>query len=216
MVVDGQHDFDPFHGHDVSDHWFIDPFIDSRNRIMDAFAELLRQRNLGNRRSSLLLEDGIVPWGYLMSADDEFECFFNGAPVGSRPSNSSNISMGTSFQELVEQLIANDAGQGPPPATRSAIDSLPTIRITNRHLNNDSNCPVCQDKFDLGSEARMMPCNHIYHSGCIMPWLLEHNSCPVCRLELPSQGTNGGSSTEDSDQNQGSRNPLSFLWPFHS
>ena len=29
-----------------------------------------------------------------------------------------------------------------------------------------------------------MPCAHIFHTDCLMPWLNEHNSCPVCRFEL--------------------------------
>ncbi|XP_023745824.1 probable E3 ubiquitin-protein ligase RHC1A [Lactuca sativa] len=214
FVQELNEDFRPFHGHEASDYGFLnpfpnprnrimdsgfmDPFPNPRNRIMDAFAELIRQR-VSERNPNL------------------FE-FFNGVPVDP---NANNILMGTGLEDLIEQLIANNGRQGPPPATQSAIDSLPVIRITNRHLQMESHCPICQDKFDLGCEARMMPCHHIYHSGCIVPWLLEHNSCPVCRLELPPQGTGNISNnssnsrnTQDNDQSDGRMNPLSFLWPF--
>ena len=72
-------------------------------------------------------------------------------------------------------------------ASQSSINALPTIKITREHLNFDSLCPVCIERFEVGSEVRKMPCDHIYHSDCIIPWLVRHNSCPVCRSKLPPE-----------------------------
>lgn len=132
------------------------------------------------------------------------------------------------FGAVIEQVQLNMNDRlGPPPASRSSIDAMPTVKITQAHLHSDSHCPVCQERFELGSKAREMPCNHIYHSDCIVPWLVRHNSCPVCRVELPPLpqghgssrnwvGRNANSSGGNGHVNHGRRNPLSFLWPFHS
>ena len=29
-----------------------------------------------------------------------------------------------------------------------------------------------------------MPCSHLFHDECLVPWLERHNTCPVCRFEL--------------------------------
>ncbi|KAL7199420.1 hypothetical protein ACSBR2_021651 [Camellia fascicularis] len=251
-----QHDFFGFHSEDGSNFGFNEPFPDPRFGIMDAFASIMRQRMAGRNpnfdiraRSGLVPEQNMAPsrpWLMLygqvpvrMSDNDGFDFFFGGSPrTGQGRENFGDFFMGPGFEQVIEHLTMNDR-QGPPPAPRSSIEAMPTIKINQTHLTTDSHCPVCKDKFELGSDARMMPCNHIYHSDCITPWLVQHNSCPVCRLELPplgstsvrgvdrrsssggngstvsgSSNSNGSSRRESGRSNQGRRNPWSFLWPF--
>jgi hypothetical protein len=43
-----------------------------------------------------------------------------------------------------------------------------------------SNCSVCMESFAEGQDVRVLPCDHIYHQGCIDPWLLNFDkSCPL-------------------------------------
>lgn len=221
---------------------------DPRFGVMEAFSSFMRQqmgvpRNPNHdirQRSPLTVSEpslggGPGPWlifgGQIpvrVSDTGGFEVLFNGAPggIGLTRGNVGDYFMGPGLEELIEQLTSNER-RGPPPAPRSAIDAMPTVKITLRHLRSDSHCPVCKEKFELGSEARQMPCDHIYHSDCITPWLVQHNSCPVCRLELPPQGANNSRSYQSSsggnrsssggrENNQGRRNPFSFLWPFRT
>ncbi|KAF3790787.1 E3 ubiquitin-protein ligase [Nymphaea thermarum] len=169
-----------------------------------------------------------------MVSNGRMQVIFNGGSgIGLRrlPPNFSDYFMDQDLEELIEQLTMSDR-RGPPPAPHSAIEAMPTIKISQRHLRVDSHCPVCQEKFEIGTEAREMPCKHIYHCECIVPWLVQHNSCPVCRHQLPTQATSssvGGSSNRNStfgngnqrdgymnSENQGRRNPFSFVWPFRS
>ncbi|XP_043693363.1 E3 ubiquitin-protein ligase RING1-like [Telopea speciosissima] len=73
------------------------------------------------------------------------------------------------------------------PASKSTVESIPTVKITSSLLAADILlCPVCKDEFVVGVEAKQLPCKHLYHCDCILPWLSQHNSCPVCRFHLPT------------------------------
>ncbi|GAB2287109.1 hypothetical protein Dimus_021494 [Dionaea muscipula] len=215
-----------------------------RTGLPEAFGAFIAQRRrsgVDSDRNPWLIFQGQVP-ARIPRNSSAFELLLNGSPgIGFSRGNNGDFFVGPGLQELIEQLTLNER-QGPPPAPRSAIDAMPTIKITQAHLRTDSHCPVCKDRFELATEARRMPCNHIYHSDCIIPWLVQHNSCPVCRLELPPQGSasanarrgqssssssggtgnrsgssnNNSSTRENNDQNHGRRNPFSFLWPFRS
>lgn len=96
--------------------------------------------------------------------------------------------MGPGLEQLIQQLAENDPNRyGTPPASKSAVEGLPTVTITDEILGSElAQCAVCKDEFERDMEVKQMPCKHIYHSECIMPWLELHNSCPVCRYELPT------------------------------
>ncbi|XP_066323890.1 uncharacterized protein [Miscanthus floridulus] len=73
-------------------------------------------------------------------------------------------------------------GGGEPPATAASIAALPTVEVAEPAAV----CAICKDDLPLTSEARKLPCAHLYHSFCIVTWLQMHNSCPVCRFRIPS------------------------------
>ncbi|KVI09841.1 probable E3 ubiquitin-protein ligase RHC2A [Cynara cardunculus var. scolymus] len=129
-----------------------------------------------------------------------FELYYDdGAGSGLRPlpASMSEFLLGSGFDRLLDQL-AQMEGNGfgridnNPPASKAAIEAMPTIEIQENHVSTESHCAVCKEPFELGTEAKEMPCQHLYHSDCILPWLALRNSCPVCRHELPSENTDSG------------------------
>ncbi|KAI3508562.1 hypothetical protein L1887_23570 [Cichorium endivia] len=136
-----------------------------------------------------------------------FELYYDdGAGSGLRPlpASMSEFLLGSGFDRFLDQLSQIDANgfgriDNNPPASKAAIESMPTIEIQENHISTESHCAVCKEPFDLGTEAKEMPCKHIYHSDCILPWLALRNSCPVCRHELPPDNQD---SVSDSNRSQ--------------
>jgi hypothetical protein len=53
--------------------------------------------------------------------------------------------------------------------------------------NTDNVCSVCLEPFCQGEEvawSRELKCQHCFHSECLVPWLMKHGECPVCRIEF--------------------------------
>ena len=91
---------------------------------------------------------------------------------------------------IINQLLMNDNNRyGNPPASQSAVDKLEKCCITEKKLKEfgfENSCPVCKEEFILNEECLLMPCEHHFHKDCLIPWLKERNSCPVCRYEVPT------------------------------
>ncbi|KAI5584383.1 hypothetical protein POPTR_006G087800v4 [Populus trichocarpa] len=141
-------------------------------------------------------------------ASGNFELYYDdGAASGLRPlpASISELLMDSGFERLLDQLTQmeiNGVGRfDHPQASKAAIESMPVIKILNSHVSMESQCAVCKEAFEINTEAREMPCNHIYHSDCILPWLSIRNSCPVCRHELPTEtGSGSGRNSPESDE----------------
>nr|XP_025148601.1 E3 ubiquitin-protein ligase RNF126 isoform X8 [Bubalus bubalis] len=120
---------------------------------------------------------------------------------------------------IITQLLNQFENTGPPPADKEKIQALPTVPVTEEHVGSGLECPVCKDDYGLGEHVRQLPCNHLFHDGCIVPWLEQHDSCPVCRKSLTGQntatdppglaGVSFSSSSSSSSSSPGNENPAS-------
>ena len=85
-------------------------------------------------------------------------------------------------------LTPAPAPPGTLPTSRAALERLKDISIS-RATHGHITCAICLDDLDEGDRAKCLPCSHFFHSKCVVPWLLKHNSCPTCRSELPTEDT---------------------------
>ncbi|XP_077281371.1 E3 ubiquitin-protein ligase Iruka isoform X2 [Temnothorax americanus] len=88
---------------------------------------------------------------------------------------------------IVTQLLNQMDGTGPPPLSRNQIDEIPTTTITQSQVDCKLQCSVCWEDFKLSEPVRQLPCQHVYHAPCIVPWLELHGTCPICRQNLGDQ-----------------------------
>ncbi|KAM6432255.1 E3 ubiquitin-protein ligase RNF181 [Liasis olivaceus] len=99
----------------------------------------------------------------------------------------------------------------PPPAARRAVESLPEVRVTALQADKGLKCPVCLLEFEEQERVRKMPCQHLFHAGCILPWLGKTNSCPLCRHELPTDDEQYEEYKEDKVRRQQQAQQLEYL-----
>ncbi|XP_063172893.1 E3 ubiquitin-protein ligase RNF115 isoform X2 [Candoia aspera] len=110
---------------------------------------------------------------------------------------------------VLTQLMGHLENTGPPPAEKEKISSLPTVTVTQEQVDMGLECPVCKDDYTVAEQVRQLPCNHYFHSSCIVPWLELHDTCPVCRKSL-----NGEDSAQQAPNTEASASS-SFSSPSH-
>lgn len=78
------------------------------------------------------------------------------------------------LQDLTNRM--NSSVHKKDPATEEMIEKIPQLDKW------DTECPICLEvQFEY---LRQMPCGHVYHNDCLVPWLRQQRTCPKCRREL--------------------------------
>lgn len=62
---------------------------------------------------------------------------------------------------------------GAPPAAKEVVDQLPKLKIAQSDVDARAECPVCKDFFAVDEEVHKLPCAHLFHPDCILPWLKQ-------------------------------------------
>ena len=89
--------------------------------------------------------------------------------------------VGAQFELEFERIFGPVDGRKQPPASKQFIENL----ISTNKFNSDEKCSICLKEFQLNSTIEL-PCHHKYCRNCIIQWLNLVNTCPMCRIEFPT------------------------------
>jgi len=85
--------------------------------------------------------------------------------------------------EDYEMLLKLDSLVKPKTVEKSAIDSF--LETTWAEKDSNTTCAVCMCSFETDQKVKHLPCEHFFHSLCIVPWLEGHSqNCPLCNAKV--------------------------------
>jgi len=104
------------------------------------------------------------------------------------------------LDEIITRLMEQSQGQRPVPAPDEMIEKLPRTHVAPGSALTEKECAVCKDTFEPSENELVitLPCSsnqkyqHTFHKDCIVPWLKQNGTCPVCRFQLVPQPQHGG------------------------
>ncbi|XP_015876136.3 E3 ubiquitin-protein ligase At3g02290 [Ziziphus jujuba] len=112
---------------------------------------------------------------------------------------------GQNFQFIDDQLIIDQTTRRSSPSSsrsrtrtrtqRTRTQVVDRLQMTTHervaaedHIDGDNGeldgCCICLEEFTAGTEFLRFGCKHVYHQSCILKWLNNQNSCPLCRRPL--------------------------------
>ncbi|KAJ4425121.1 hypothetical protein N0V82_000176 [Gnomoniopsis sp. IMI 355080] len=104
-------------------------------------------------------------------------------------------------QEALDRIITqlmevHPQSNAAPPATEDAIEKLEKKKLDLEMMGESAKaeCTICIDEINIGDEVTVLPCKHWFHGECVVLWLKEHNTCPICRTPIEKREGNGANS----------------------
>lgn len=78
---------------------------------------------------------------------------------------------------------------GDVAAAVAAVVALPSVEVSGGGVAVE--CVICKEEMREGREVCELPCQHLFHWKCILPWFRKRNTCPCCRFQLPTDDVFG-------------------------
>ncbi|XP_026425106.1 E3 ubiquitin-protein ligase SGR9, amyloplastic-like [Papaver somniferum] len=98
-------------------------------------------------------------------------------------------------KRFLDTMMSCSVGHNKPvvaAASALAVVSLRSVQVSNENNGVDPvSCVICKEEMKQGRDVCEMPCKHLFHWICILPWLKKRNTCPCCRYQMPTEDVFG-------------------------
>lgn len=96
------------------------------------------------------------------------------------------------LDDLSDLLIRPDHGNESEDDTVGMSEREISLLKTEQLINDEDDecCCICLEGFTRGTViTQLSPCTHRFHHGCVVQWLRNNRTCPICRgrctVEVP-------------------------------
>ena len=125
---------------------------------------------------------------------NQFGSIFNDNFVNNFMQNFSS-SNGDNYYEEVQNIVNDNQQYGiennVEPVQEDILSKLKKFKLTKKYCKKDKkgklelpNCCICLSEIEIGKDAMLLPCGHLFHYKCCFNWLKNNNTCPMCRFEI--------------------------------
>eukprot|EP00047_Mylnosiga_fluctuans_P012335 m.25457 g.25457 ORF g.25457 m.25457 type:complete len:338 (+) comp4165_c0_seq1:3-1016(+) len=86
-----------------------------------------------------------------------------------------------------QRALATRRRQARKRVLQAREQSAASLSLGTRAI--DLSCAICLEDLDVTARVIVFPCDgqHVYHSVCLLSWLDDQDSCPVCRRPVEGE-----------------------------
>jgi len=98
------------------------------------------------------------------------------------------------YQEMIEKKIKDKEAEKYEKIKKEAAERFKQVKkylpspfkmdifeIKELIKSDNDKCIICQKGYDVENEVMRLNCSHLFHKECIIRWLIENDSCPLCK-----------------------------------